>query len=292
MADSYLTFSEVLPQLAAEEEAWLQRQLEPVRLRGGQELAEDAQQEADWCGPRFLADFADHDPHADRDADADGDCDDEFDVELGFQYEFHADDGLPDGWGRHLWLLAEECGNAEQAAHLVQKFLRTFRPRECWWLTYAVTCSKPRAGAFGGGALFVTANTIARCDCCEFVRAQEQTFSQSQPRSRTQPMSNRVHVVPTRFEDVRSGTTRFGVRVFDDETMAYDDSWDDLPEDDLKVLARVLEDPDEITADLLSFVQSQERGCDVGGTWYPWEEIQHLWSAPDEPDERGEEDER
>ena len=45
-------------------------------------------------------------------------------------------------------------------ALLVQKFLQAFRPADVWTITYATTCSKPRCGAFGGGAGIVTADTI------------------------------------------------------------------------------------------------------------------------------------
>ena len=63
-----------------------------------------------------------------------------------------------DGWGRHLWFYAEESGSPDNVAWLVQKFLKRFRPDQCWSLTYAATCSKPRVGEFGGGAVFVTAD--------------------------------------------------------------------------------------------------------------------------------------
>ena len=62
------------------------------------------------------------------------------------------------GWGRHLWVYAEESGSPDNVAWLVQKFLKKFRPDQCWSLTYSTTCSKPRVGEFGGGAVFVTAD--------------------------------------------------------------------------------------------------------------------------------------
>jgi hypothetical protein len=74
---------------------------------------------------------------------------------VGFDYDFYDTDQ-----DRSLWLQSSDWGNVYQIAHLMQKFLKAFRPRESWALTYATTCSKPRLGEFGGGAMFVTADRI------------------------------------------------------------------------------------------------------------------------------------
>jgi hypothetical protein len=76
-----------------------------------------------------------------------------------FDYMFE-DDGSSDGWGRYLWFYADDHGNPYNVAWLVHKFLERFRPQECWELSYAMTCSKPRVDAFGGGTMFVTAASI------------------------------------------------------------------------------------------------------------------------------------
>jgi hypothetical protein len=164
MADNYLEFSEVIPNLTEPEEAWLKEQLQAVSVFDGREYVEDAvpteltNTEPDWSGIHFLRDKTDYDP----------DCD-----MLGFDYAFHEDHD-PQGWGRHLWLYAEECGNPDNVAWLVRKFLKQFRPKQCWSLTYAITCSKPRIGEFGGGAVFVTADEIKWQDAHDFVE-QERT---------------------------------------------------------------------------------------------------------------------
>jgi hypothetical protein len=139
MADYYLQFSEVVANLTEQEEKWLRQQLQLVAVRGEQETEIDdldhkAAEHADWTGPRFLRDSDDFDPACDT---------------VGFQHAFHDDHDTPNGWGRHLWVYADDSGNPEHVAWLVQKFLRQFRPQECWSLSYATTCSKPRAGEFG-----------------------------------------------------------------------------------------------------------------------------------------------
>ncbi|NQT37235.1 MAG: hypothetical protein HQ581_07085, partial [Planctomycetes bacterium] len=160
MAEHYVEFSEVIPHLTEEEAAWLRRQLEVVCVFGDQEYTEDAlpddlnRKDAEWTGCRAYRSMEDYDP--------------DFGEDAGFEYAFSEDD-KDDEWGRHLWLYCEENGAADRAAHLVQKFLGQFRPTDSWSLTWAATCSKPRVGAFGGGAVFVTASEIKCNDAYEFV---------------------------------------------------------------------------------------------------------------------------
>ena len=144
----------------------MKEQLQTVRVFGNNDYPEDAvpaelaDTEPDWAGIRFLRDKGDHDPTWDY---------------LDFAYKFH-DDPDKGGWGRHLWVYAEESGHPDNVAHLVQKFLTKFRPDQCWALTYAVTCSKPRAGEFGGGAVFVTADEIKWQNAYEFIEQERTAF--------------------------------------------------------------------------------------------------------------------
>ena len=73
-----------------------------------------------------------------------------------------------------MWLYAEEWADLERVAHLVQKFLEQFRPEGCWSLSWATTCSKPRVGEFGGGALFVTAEDVTWQNAYDFIEDQKQ----------------------------------------------------------------------------------------------------------------------
>jgi predicted transcriptional regulator len=122
--------------------------------------------DGEWYGCRAWRDLERYDPD-------DGEP-------VGFAYQFHDDHDTPDGWGRHLWLYTEEWGSPERVAHLVQKFLRQFRPKECWSLTYATTCSKARVGEFGGGAVFVTADQAVWQDAYDFVETQREAFLKRQ----------------------------------------------------------------------------------------------------------------
>ena len=165
MADNYLQFSERLDNLTAEEAAWLEEQLQPIVAYGDREFSEDDPAKAtlpasdpDFTGPRFLRD--------------DSDFDFSWDV-LGFEFAFF-DEDTPSA--RYLWLHADTYGNPEHVAWLIQKFLKRFRPDQCWSLTYANTCSKPRVGEFSGGAVFVTATEIKCQDAGDFVAQERAAF--------------------------------------------------------------------------------------------------------------------
>jgi hypothetical protein len=89
---------------------------------------------------------------------------------------------------------------------------------------------------------------------------------------------NKVTIEPTEFINIRSGSKTLGVRVYDDNTQAYDNNWEEIPINDLDVLEKVLElDNDEISI-MLDFVKENKMGIDIGGTWYEWEEIKDCFS--------------
>jgi len=141
MADYYLQFSETLDKLRPEEEKWL-----------GEQLTADP----DTGCPAFLLDYEDRDPD---------------DPTYGFEWAF-----LGEGDEPHLWVNADDHGDVDRLAHLVQKFLKAFRPADCWSLSNANTCSKPRVDGFGGGAVFVTAGEIRTHSSGEFIFQQRQAF--------------------------------------------------------------------------------------------------------------------
>ena len=144
MADNYLQFSERLDLATSAEADWLRHQLE---------------EDPETGRPRFLLDFPDPE---------EADC-------CGFEYEFHEDAS-----GVYLWIHAEDSGTVEHVAHLVRKFLKRFHPDQCWSLSYATTCSKPRCGEFSGGAVFVTAAEIRWQSAYDFVEQQRAAFEQNQ----------------------------------------------------------------------------------------------------------------
>ena len=177
MANDYLEFSQVVANLSEPEAGWLRQELAWIDVYGDQEFTvgsgnDDGNLGApDWSGYRFLRDY-----HA-----ADSDCE-----EVGFCFELDEDEA----YGRHLWLYGEEYADLEKLGHLIQNFLRRFRPHDCWALSYACTCSKPRVDAFGGGAVFITARRVTFDNSWDLIERNRKAFvrrrqRKPQPQKRT-----------------------------------------------------------------------------------------------------------
>ena len=88
-----------------------------------------------------------------------------------------------------------------------------------------------------------------------------------------------VTIQPTEFTNVRSGEVTYGVRVYDDQGQAYDDIWDDIPDDDMDVLHRVLESEDHDIVEMLEFVAEHKKGIHIGEEWYKWNEIESVYKS-------------
>lgn len=86
-------------------------------------------------------------------------------------------------------------------------------------------------------------------------------------------MSNRASIEPTEFVDIKGGEKTLGVRVYDDYDQAYDNTWEDMPDDDLDILRRVRESHDEKICSILSLIEEYEKGIYIGRRWYDWDEI-------------------
>jgi hypothetical protein len=134
MADSFQHYSEMLTLPTLEQRAWAQDLLERIE----------------------------------RMAEAADDLDEEDIPQQGALAEAYKD-GLQHGTlaGRFilqeqgLWLTDDGGdGSLDLVAAIVQEYLQTWAPENHWTLTWAETCSAPRFGAFGGGALVVTAKEI------------------------------------------------------------------------------------------------------------------------------------
>lgn len=69
----------------------------------------------------------------------------------GFSYELDA---------KSLWVYSEEGGDINNLVYLVQEFLKKFKPKACWCLTWAETCSKMRVDEFSGSGVLVTAKKV------------------------------------------------------------------------------------------------------------------------------------
>ncbi len=84
---------------------------------------------------------------------------------------------------------------------------------------------------------------------------------------------SRVSLVATKFVNVKSGEESFGYRLYDDYDSVYNNMWNFIPDNDLDFLELALEDGHG----MFDFLQENELGIDINGTWYDWNEIEHLF---------------
>ena len=119
--------------------------------------------------------------------------------DAGFEYALHEDDD--EGWGQHLWIYSQDRACLDRVAHFVQKFLRTFRPGDCWSLTYSVTCSKPRVGEFGGGALFVTASDVKWLGAWCLAEDEEKEFDRRKGTAQLIEKANKLELQPEDLDE-------------------------------------------------------------------------------------------
>jgi hypothetical protein len=87
------------------------------------------------------------------------------DGSLGFDWQIFDEPAA----ARRLSLYAEESGDPLAVGRFVQAYLKRFQPEGSFALTYACTCDKPRAGEFGGGAIFVTAKSFDSFDAHDWL---------------------------------------------------------------------------------------------------------------------------
>lgn len=117
LADNYVQFSQLLCDLKPVERAWLERMLSVPSQA------------------TLAAAGIHHDPQ-------------EEDPWPPCQWELQGD---------ALWIYSQQSGDPHQVAQLICAFLKRYRKRACWQLSWSETCSRPRVGEFGGGGVFVTA---------------------------------------------------------------------------------------------------------------------------------------
>jgi len=82
-----------------------------------------------------------------------------------FETMAHNSDGK---WG--IWLNAEN-GGVDAACSFIQHLLQELDPSGRVCLEWSNDCSKPRVGAYGGGAAIITAKNIKSMSTAEWIRS-------------------------------------------------------------------------------------------------------------------------
>lgn len=91
-------------------------------------------------------------------------------------------------------------------------------------------------------------------------------------------MSNQVHIMPTIFIDAvheRVKSKTYGFRIYDDYSKDYDNTWDEIPELDGKLLEKVIASKDNLSEGktILNYIKHSQSGLFIDSKWYDWEEI-------------------
>jgi len=128
MANNYLQFSEEITKLKPKEKEWILKELSPPT------------DPTEAFLDQWLKDHPIDDP-------------DDWEHWPGFDWKIENEDSS-------LWLYAVDGGNMGDVIVFVQRFLKRWRPKQIFTLSWAETCSRPRIGEFGGGWLAVSANAV------------------------------------------------------------------------------------------------------------------------------------
>ncbi len=94
---------------------------------------------------------------------------------IDFEYGFQQEAGEA---GTTLWLQGDET-LSNTLTSFVQRFLAEHRPDRFIVISYAATCDRPLAGEFGGGKVFITADSITWSDDAEWLAARVAAFKRS-----------------------------------------------------------------------------------------------------------------
>ena len=131
MADNYVQFSEYLPFSTDEKQALEEQTWAKIVLEMSTEECEETQSRLLGLGVKI-------EPM-------------QLDCWPGFDYSVDAN-------GVSIW--SDEHGDIDSVVSFVQAFLRKFSPKGRWAMGWAETCSKPRAGQFGGGAILILPEAV------------------------------------------------------------------------------------------------------------------------------------
>jgi hypothetical protein len=134
--DYYIQFSEVIDNVTSEELEWFNKEVHPPY----REENWDDEKIQTWMQERRIVDL------------------DDIEYYPSFDFKVTTKWDVP----TNIWIFSDDScsGNVDHVAELMQRFLRKFRPDDCFYLGWCCYCSRPAVGEAGGGAIFVTADGI------------------------------------------------------------------------------------------------------------------------------------
>lgn len=93
-------------------------------------------------------------------------------------------------------------------------------------------------------------------------------------------MSNVISLNPIEFTNARTGIVCLGYTAYDDHGSAYCNLWENIPDDDMEFLEKVvetcLEGHDDSTLGMLTHVCEHECDIEIGQTSYKYSQIKDI----------------
>lgn len=147
-------------------------------------------EEADWLKDVLFLDISKYETPENEDLDNAEIVQEILSSNFGIELRIDDADNFP-GFERYISndrsgvsIYAEEYGDVSVAAIILQAFLKKFRPNDHFSIQWADTCSKPRAGEFGGGAVFITAKKLEWMYTSNWINERITDFEKSNSSSR------------------------------------------------------------------------------------------------------------
>lgn len=89
-------------------------------------------------------------------------------------------------------------------------------------------------------------------------------------------MNNILNLNAAKFEYF-NGDIHYGYTISDDYDMSFDINAEDMIEDDTALIKYVISTADSSTNDMLEHMIGEEKGLNINGCWYDWDEIKDLF---------------
>ena len=98
-------------------------------------------------------------------------------------------------------------------------------------------------------------------------------------------LMNYITLQATEFVNYPQRTVTFGFRMYDWDGKVYDNTWEEIPDDDLDILRKVCRElpenavplsDDEVITAMLDFIWENKTGIYIGDIWYDWEDIKDI----------------
>jgi hypothetical protein len=91
---------------------------------------------------------------------------------------------------------------------------------------------------------------------------------------------NRPTIQTCKFQNISKGqevgVPTFGFRMYDDYNQTYCNNWDSIPKNDFDILELVIESEDAKVNSMFDYMEENEVGVNINGTYYKWEEVKGL----------------